>query len=119
MRYHFQPGAITSSIFAEVYVCDHPVYRKCTLYRKGDIGLAVIQQRYSRESKKTWWADIDAWLVDTIYMDKGFKMVFDTYAGPPKDGLYPTLSVRQIMWKLRMKPLKKETWETVFDKSPI
>lgn len=119
MRYHFKLGLITSSIYAEVYICDHLVYRKCTLYRDGDKGLAVVQQRYSAESKKTWWTDIDAWLVDTIYMEPKFKIVFDKYAAKPQNGLYPTLSVRQLMWRLRMKPLKRQPWETVFDKCPI
>ena len=119
MRYHFQPGTITSSVYAEVYTCDHPAYRKCTLYKEGTRGLAVVQQRYGVDSKKTWWTDIDAWLVDEIYMNENFKMVFDKYASEPRNGLYPTLSIRQLMWRLRMKPLKKQPWETVFDKCPI
>ena len=119
MRYHYTPGAINSSIYASVYVCDHPVYRKCTLYKQGNKGLAVIQQRYDQKRKYTWWADIDSWLVDALYLNGKFKMVFDAYAKEPIEGLYPTLSLRQLMWKLRMKPLKREPWETVFDKCPI
>lgn len=119
MRYHFEPGRIVSSVFAETYRCDHPVYRRCTLYKKEEKGLAVIQQRYSYDSKKTWWTEIDAWLVDAIYMEPKFKMVFEQYAKPAKEGLYPTMSVRQLMWRIRMKPLPKEKWETVFDKCPI
>lgn len=119
MRYHFKPGPITTSVFAEIYTCDHPVYRKCTLYKDGEKGLAVIQQRYSEDSKKTWWSDIDPWLVDAIYMEKDFKIVFETYASKPQSGIYPTMSVRQLMWRLRMKPLKRHPWETVFDKCPI
>ena len=36
-----------------------------------------------------------------------------------KDGLYPTVTVRKLMWALRMKPLKKERWETVFDRRDV
>jgi hypothetical protein len=35
------------------------------------------------------------------------------------DGLYPTVTVRQIMWSLKMKPIPKEKWETVFDRREI
>ena len=35
------------------------------------------------------------------------------------DGLYPTVTVRQIMWALKMKPIQKERWETVFDRRDI
>ena len=34
-------------------------------------------------------------------------------------GYFPTVTVRQLMWALRMKPLKKERWETSFDHVPI
>nr|DAP49012.1 MAG TPA: hypothetical protein [Caudoviricetes sp.] len=34
-------------------------------------------------------------------------------------GLYPTVTVRQIMWALKMKPIQKERWETVFDRRDI
>jgi len=27
--------------------------------------------------------------------------------------------VRQIMWALKMKPIKRERWETVFDRKEI
>ena len=35
------------------------------------------------------------------------------------DGLYPTVTIRQIMWALKIKPIPKERWETVFDRSDI
>jgi len=31
----------------------------------------------------------------------------------------PTVTVRQIMWALKMKPIKKEKWETCFDRRDI
>lgn len=119
MRYHHKSGRITSFITASVYSCNHPIYRKCTLYKVGEKGLAVIQQRFDSKTKFTWWADIDQWLVDEIYFHPKFNDFFEANGGKEKDGLYPTVAVRQIMWRLRMKPLPKETWETVFDRFPI
>lgn len=79
-------------------------------------GLAVIQQRYDRNTKTTWWTDIDDWLVDLLYLNENFKDYFDKYAGERSENdLYPTVTLRQIMWALKMKPLKRERWETAFD----
>lgn len=50
------------------------------------------------------------------YLNRGF---FDRRAGTGTDGLYPTVTIRQIMWALKMKPLPKQPWETVFDHTPI
>lgn len=62
---------------------------------------------------------VNGWMVDELYLNTKFKSVFEEYAREPRDGLYPTMSIRQLMWKLRMKPIKREPWETVFDKCPI
>ena len=43
-------------------------------------------------------------------------MYFNTIAKKTTDGLYPTVTIRQIMWGLKMKPLNREPWETTFDK---
>ena len=47
MRYHYEIPTICVPVYGESYICDHPVYSKCTLYKIGNKGLAVIQQRYS------------------------------------------------------------------------
>lgn len=107
------------SLYGKTYICNHPVYNKCTLYEIGDLGLAVIQQRYDDEAKTTWWSEIDPWLTDDLYLHPGFKAFFDKRSGGCTDGLYPTVTIRQIMWALRMKPLKKGRWETVFDRKDI
>lgn len=104
--------------YGVVYICDHPIYSRCTLYEVGNRGLAVIQQRTS--NKRTWWCEIDKDLVDAIYLNEHFYEVFNIYAKERDEhGLYPTLTVRQLMWSLRMKPLPKQQWETYFDKKPI
>ena len=53
------------------------------------------------------------------YSNEHFQEYFHKKAGAPKDDIYPTVTVRQIMWALRMKPLKKEKWETVFDRKDV
>ena len=119
MRYHFEKPAFHTSMYGRTYICEHPVYTRCTLYEIGEKGLAVIQQRFDLETKKTWWGEIDSWLTDAVYLNTGFRAFFEERAGPGKNGLYPTVTVRQIMWALKMKPLPKERWETVFDRRDI
>ncbi len=119
MRYHYKKPPIYVAIYGNLYECNHPVYNRCTLFRIGEKGLAVIQQRFSLEAKATYWSEIDPWLANDIYLHSGFREYFDRRAGTCTDGLYPTVTVRQIMWALKMKPLKKERWETVFDRKNI
>lgn len=119
MRYHYEKPELYSSIFGTVYVCNHPVYDSCTLYLIGKKGLAVIQQRYDPETKKTWWTEIDPWLTDQLYLHPKFKAFFDDRSGEAKNGLYPTVTIRQIMWALKMKPIPRERWETCFDRRDI
>ena len=119
MRYHYEKPKLYSSLYGKRYVCKHPVYDSCTLYLIGEKGLAVIQQRYDRETKSTWWSEVDPWLTDELYLHPGFKGFFDERSGTCTDDLYPTVTVRQIMWALKLKPLKRERWETVFDRKDI
>lgn len=119
MRYHYERPAIYMSMYGELYICEHPVYNCCTLFKIGDKGLAVIQQRFDAETKSTWWGELDPWLTDDLYLHSGFKGYFDGRAGECIDGLYPTVTVRQIMWALKMKPIPRERWETVFDRRDI
>ena len=119
MRYHFEKPDVYSSIFGSTYECDHPVYNRCTLYSIGNRGLSVIQQRYDLETKSTIWAEIDPWLTDPIYLHPKFKEYFDKRAGEQLNGLYPTVTVRQLMWALKMKPIARERWETCFDRQTV
>lgn len=119
MRYHHEKPKMYSSIYGEVYICDHPVYNRCTLFKIGQNGLSVIQQRYNPRTKTTRWTDVDPWLTDVLYIHERFKEFFDERSGKCTDGLYPTVTIRQIMWALKMKPLKRERWETCFDRRLI
>lgn len=119
MRYHYEKPTIFVPMFGTVYSCDHPVYDKCTLFEMDDKGLAVIQQRYDEETKRTWWGEIDPWLVNDLYLHPKFKQFFDERSGKCENNLYPTVSVRQMMWALKMKPIRRERWETCFDRRDI
>lgn len=117
MRYHSKKPDIYRNHYGKVYECDHPLYDRCTLFISGEKGLAVIQQHFDREKKATYWAECDDWIPDVLYLDEGFKDFFDENAGSPKNGVYPTVPLRKIMWYLKMKPLPKTYWETSFDRS--
>jgi hypothetical protein len=120
MRYHYEKPDISVPMYGENYYCErHPVYFVCTLYKMGDVGLAVIQQKYRIDTKSTWWTRIDPDLRNSLYLNPGFLEYFKKMAGPCKNGCYPTVTIRQIMWALKMKPLKREPWETCFDHCPI
>ena len=119
MRYHHEKPKHYSSNYGEVYICNHPIYDRCTLYKIDNRGLAVIQQRFNTSTKSTKWTDIDPWLTDTLYLHERFKEFFDERSGECTDGLYPTVTIRQIMWALKIKPIKRKRWETCFDRRSI
>ena len=113
MRYHYEKPEYYLSLYGLIHTCDR------TVYNIGDKGLAVIQQRYDEETKSTFWTEIDPWLTDSLYLNENFKAFFDNHVGEGKDGLYHTVTIRQLMWGLKMKSLKKERWETCFDRRII
>lgn len=119
MRYHYEKPTIYFSKYGNTYICDHPVYDRCTLFKIEDEGLAVIQQRYDRQSKMTWWSEIDPWLTDVLYLHSNFQSYFDERSGECVKGLYPTVTIRQIMWALKIKPVPRERWETCFDRRSV
>ena len=119
MRYHYDKPSIYLSMYGEIYECDHPVYNRCTLYKIDKKGLAVIQQRYDRETKHTYWGAIGPWLNDDLYSHPNFKRFFNERAGEAIDSLYPTVTIRQIMWGLKMKPIRRDRWETYFDRKTV
>ena len=108
MRYHYDKPTIYFSNYGKTYSCNHPVYDKCTLYLIGDKGLAVIQQRFDQSKKCTYWTEIDPWLRDVLYLHQKFKQYFDERSDNVQDGLYPTVTIRQIMWVLKIKPIPRE-----------
>lgn len=119
MRYHYEKPTIYSSRYGCTYKCNHPVYDKATLFKMDNNGLCVIQQRYDPTTKTTKWTEIDPWLTDMLYLHAKFREFFNGRSGPCKDGLYPTVTIRQIMWGLKIKPIPRERWETCFDRRSV
>lgn len=119
MRYHYFKNNNKRVSYGHTYKCSHDVYNECTLFEIGEKGMAVIQQRFDILSKNTWWGSIDLDITADIYLNPKFREYFNKVARTPINGIYPTVTVRQIMWALRMKPLKKEIWETVFDRGRV
>ena len=116
MRYHYEKPARYSTNYGITYETDHPVYDRCTLFKINKRGLAVIQQRYDSNTKATYWTEIDPWLTDELYLHDRFERFFNERAKESQNGVYPTVTIRQIMWGLKMKPIPRERWETCFDR---
>ena len=90
----------------------------CSKYIK--MALAVIQQRYNSRNKTTCWGGgIGPWLVDELYLHKNFEAFFNERSGECVKELCPTVTIRQIMFGFKMKPLPRERWETCFDRKFI
>lgn len=119
MRTYYKQKDIFYVNYGVTYECNHPVYSRCTLFKIKNRGIAVIQQRYNPFTKHTWWGEIDDYLRDDLYLNKYFYEFFDSNASAQNNGIYPTFTIRQIMHRLKMKPLKREPWETVFDHTRI
>ena len=119
MRYHYEKPSIYFSNYGITYTCNQPIYSKCTLFKIGNKGLAIIQQRFDPIEKVTYWTEIDPWLTDEIYLHSKFKQFFDERAGECIDDIYPTVTIRQIMWALKLKPIPRERWETCFDRKNV
>lgn len=114
MKYHYEASdSIKHTKY--LYKCDHSLYSSCTLFRDEDNsenGLAVVRLYFNPRLKVFWYGAIDSGLADDIADYPGFKDYVSKHSGECTDGLYPTVNVRQIMWALRMKPLKREEWES-------
>ena len=111
MKYYYEKPSdwISAGV---IFKCDHPLFNRCTLFQNGSKGICVVQERYNEKTKVRWLDCIDPWLAGDIYMNENFSDFLNKHA-TEKDtnGLYPVVSVRKLMWALRMKPLKKEYWE--------
>ena len=94
MRYYYEKPDLYTSMYGELYICEHPLYDTCTLYKMNNKGLAVIQQRFDVTNKTTKWTEIDPWLTDILYLHPKFKEFFDERAKKSECGLYPTVTIR-------------------------
>ena len=92
---------------------NHPLYNSCRLYMiSEEEGLAIIQKRFNSKLKVFFYSAPDSWIMDEILKCSGFVDYTFKHAGECKDGIFPTVTVRQVMYALKMKPLKKEWWES-------
>lgn len=112
MKYYYEKPSEYSGA-GEVYICDHVLFNRCTLFRKGSRGLIVIQEHYNNKTKARWWGTVEPWLSEDIYMSEYFDDYFEENAGEKdENGYFPIVKLRKIMWAMRLKPLKKEPWES-------
>ena len=112
MRYFTEKPKDASRTRRYTYECNHPLYSACTLLEKEGRGLAIVQRRFNARLKIFWYGPIESWLVNEIVSNDGFESYFDEHAESSRDGLYPTVGIRQLMWALKMKPLRKEWWDS-------
>ncbi len=119
MRYHAKKPSIVIHIYGEHYECNHLVYNSGTLFRIKDQGFVIIQQYFNTTTKQTYWSDLEDWIANAIYLHKDFMLLFKKYAKVRENGLYPTITVRHAMHWLKMKPIAKQPWETIFDRDLI
>lgn len=119
MRYHYQFSE-GSGTAGKVYLCDHPLYSRCTLFKEGEVGLAVVQLSFNHWLKNLFWEPIHPYLASDIFKNENFKTVFDSLSGQPdENGIYPTVNVRSLMWALRMPPLEKTESDVEFTISEL
>ena len=103
--------------YFQLYRIDHPLFDLCTLYLQDGKGLIVVQLIYDRANKTLHWGPVETHLANDIFLHPGFKDFFRKeadYAINYDQFMYkgyPIWSVRKVMWALRMKPLKRESWE--------
>ena len=114
MRYHFEKPDIYIRLFGEDVPSSHPLYNECTLFKIKNKGIAVVQRRFNPVNKTFYYSKIDPWLCNDIFTNKKFPSFFNENAKEAANDIYPTFELRKLMWALRMKPLKKEYWESEF-----
>ena len=113
MRYFIEKPEDAKNHIIYFQKVDHPLYNSCRLFKvSDDKGVAIVQQRFNSNLKVFWYDAPDAWIMDEIIKQSGFADYIFDHAGTDEDGVYPTVTVRQVMYALKMKPLKKEWWES-------
>lgn len=112
MKYYYQPQSQSIRVFGRPIVLeDHPIYRGGTLYFEQGKGIIVVQKYFSPEWKSCYWDYVDYGIANDLYLTPKFYEFFHQNATEEN---YPIYELRKLMWELRMKPLRKETWEDYF-----
>ena len=109
MKYYYQKPEVTTPLYGETVILEHPVYKIGTQFIQNGRGLIITQKRFT--AKYFYWDAIDPWLANDIYLHPKFPEFFREHA---TESDYPIFQLRKVMWALRMKPLPKEFWEEYF-----
>lgn len=109
MKYYYQKPEVTTPLYGETVILEHPVYKIGTQFIQNGRGLIITQKRFT--AKYLYWDAIDPWLANDIYLHPKFPEFFREHA---TESDYPIFQLRKVMWALRMKPLPKEFWEEYF-----
>ena len=113
MKYYYKPSTDVSAGAGEIYICNHPLFNRATLFKQHERGLLLVQEHYNKKTKARLWGPVVPWLSYDIYANANFDRFFDENASEiDKNSLYPIFPVRKVMWALRMKPLQREEWES-------
>ena len=114
MRYWYEKPESWDRRGWKIQAFDHPLFNRGTLYLSEDErGLIIVQKRFNPATKAMWWGPIDSWIASDIYHAPGWELYFHCHARyKDRDGLYPVVAIRKVMWALKLKPMKKESWET-------
>lgn len=112
MKYHYtKPDKWDKH--GDIYRSGNKLFNKATIFRNGKLGIIVIQQHFNPETKHMWWGEVDPWIASDILSNERFEEVFYKFASEKiPGGDFPVIQLRKLMWELRMKPLKKEFWES-------
>lgn len=114
-KYYAPINPISSEERGFTYYCDHPLFNEATLFlTPSGKGLLVIQQKFNKKLKYTWWGRIDDRINIDISNSDGLDEYLEENAKYSKDALYPFVEVRKLMWALRLPSMKKMQWETRF-----
>ena len=105
MKYFYEKPKIYQDFYGHKIKMNHPIYQYGTLFEQDGKGMIFVQKRFRK--KCCYWDAIDPWLANDIYFPSYF-------AEKSREINFPIVSVRTVMWALRMKPLPKEFWEEYF-----
>ena len=97
------------------YFCrlNHPLYNSCCLFEtKEGTGLAIVQRYFNPKMKVYWYGAVESWIMDEVVKHDDFLPYIYKNSEEAILGVYPTVNIRQVMYALKMKPLKKEWWES-------
>lgn len=120
MRYHYEKPLHWRRIHGITHRVRHPLFDRCTVFREKRVGFAVIQQRFDPETKRTYWTEIDPWLCDEIFESPEYEYFFHKNARlPDENECYPTFPIRMVMHAMKLKPMKRERWETGFERKVV